>query len=953
MRIKALDKFFKNVSIRMRMVLLCLAVALPLVASGSLFLWKQYDFIQKETLRSTSFKAGIGSRSLSQWIQAQLSSVSAISAIESLSTSLSAHDSSCASISTALALHKDWSEVALLLPDGTPVSVVANAGTSIKSKNAIASAELQSVLKQVAKSKKPLMSSFIYSPWTQKPALSVVAPVMKGQSTELSGFVVANINPESVLDLFAGLQRLEGTVITVVDSNKRVIARTLETKYWQGKDFSQSRCVLASQKAKSGTIETVGIADKIARTYAFDKIEPYDWLLIMGVPSPSVFGHSYHWLHVMILLSALAITASLAMAFLFTKEINRTINALAKAAKAIGEGNFRARVAVTTNDELGSLARSFNSMASTLNSDKEQKMMVQHISRAVRQSLNLTETLNTTVRELGKNLNASRCCLALLEAGALGISDDELYFEHTWWNTEAGGMPLSKLNVPMPKYSLLRTIIEQGEVSSIDLINGQERLRPVLIRGDDWTSVRSLIACPITTEHGPLGIILVQQCDRLRVWSQTELELVEAVAGQVSVAIKHAQLYERSKNMVEQEVLINQIVKSVRSSLDLNVILNTSTKELLRALNVDRVQIIQPRSEEPLVVTHEFTKDGFEPCLDKCIYPENLDFSPNQDKSSISIRNTVLGINLEALLAEGNDGEASSQVDQATTMQELPIAVIHDTAQDSRCIPFKQFIGLVGSKALVAAPLSHENRLLGLLMVHQCSNSREWTQSEVQLVMAIADQLAIAVTHAHLFAQVHHQSITDGLTGLYNHVYFKRRLEEEIRLANRKGTHCSLIMIDLDKLKHINDNFGHPVGDAAIRQIGAILNTSLRSGDTAARYGGEEFGVILPETSLAEAAMIAGRLCNRIRQSHVPGLGQITASLGSSTFPHNASNPAELIETADKALYVAKNGGRNQSKTFDELCKLDPSKYQAKAENTTATPTQEAIAIINDTPGTV
>ncbi len=111
-------------------------------------------------------------------------------------------------------------------------------------------------------------------------------------------------------------------------------------------------------------------------------------------------------------------------------------------------------------------------------------------------------------------------------------------------------------------------------------------------------------------------------------------------------------------------------------------------------------------------------------------------------------------------------------------MQELPIAVIHDTAKDSSCIPFKQFIGLVGSKALVAAPLSHENRLLGLLMVHQCANSREWTQSEVQLVMAIADQLAIAVTHAHLFAQVHHQSITDGLTGLYNHVYFKRRLEE-------------------------------------------------------------------------------------------------------------------------------------------------------------------------------
>lgn len=945
MRVKALDKFFKNVSIRMRMVLLCLAVALPLVASGSLFLFKQYDFIQKETLRSTSFKAGIGSRSMSQWIQAQINAVSAVSAMESLSNSLTLHDANCTAIKTALALHKDWSEMALLDLQGKPVSVAANAGTVLKSTTATFGLEQKSVLKQVAQTKRPQISSFIYSPWTQKPALAVVAPVMKGQTNELSGFIVASVKPESVLDLFAGLQSLEGTVITVVDNKKRVVARSLENQYWQGKDFSQSRCVLASKNAKSGTLETVGIADKIARTYAFDVVEPYNWLLLVGVPSPSVFGQSYHWLHIMILMSVLAIGTSLGLAYLFTKEINRTVNSLAKAAKAIGEGNFRARVAVTTNDELGTLARSFNSMASTLHSDKEQKLMVQHISRAVRQSLSLTETLNTTVRELGENLNASRCCLALLETSSMGIADDELLFEHTWWNTEAGGVPLQKLTVPMPKFSLLRTIIEQGEVSSLDLINGQERFRPVLIRGDDWNSVRSLIACPITTEHGPLGIILVQQCDRLRVWSQSELELVEAVAGQVSVAVKHAQLYERSKNMVEQEVLINQIVKSVRSSLDLNVILNTSTKELLRALNVDRVQIIQPRSEEPLVVTHEFTKEGLEPCLDKCIYPENLDFSPNQ-QNGVSLRNTVFGINLEALLAEGSEVEVTVHQDQSTTMQEIPIAVIHDTAQDSRCIPFKPFIDLVGAKSLVAAPLSNENRLLGLLMVHQCQKTREWTQSEVQLVMAIADQLAMAVTHAHLFAQVHHQSITDGLTGLYNHVYFKKRLDEELRLANRKGTHCSLIMIDLDKLKHINDNYGHPVGDAAIRQIGAILNTSLRSGDTAARYGGEEFGVILPETSLAEAAMIAGRLCNRIRQSHIPGLGQITASLGSSTFPQNARTTAELIETADKALYVAKNGGRNQARTFDELCKLDPAKYGGiQSQN------EVVIPAINETPG--
>ncbi|MFX5709849.1 GGDEF domain-containing protein, partial [Acinetobacter baumannii] len=88
---------------------------------------------------------------------------------------------------------------------------------------------------------------------------------------------------------------------------------------------------------------------------------------------------------------------------------------------------------------------------------------------------------------------------------------------------------------------------------------------------------------------------------------------------------------------------------------------------------------------------------------------------------------------------------------------------------------------------------------------------------------------------------------------------------------------------DLDHLKQINDNFGHPVGDAAISQVSSILKKLLRSGDTAARYGGEEFGVILPGSTLIEAALIADRLCAQIRNTPVPGLGKISASIGAAT----------------------------------------------------------------------
>jgi diguanylate cyclase (GGDEF)-like protein len=314
------------------------------------------------------------------------------------------------------------------------------------------------------------------------------------------------------------------------------------------------------------------------------------------------------------------------------------------------------------------------------------------------------------------------------------------------------------------------------------------------------------------------------------------------------------------------------------------------------------------------------------------MYPDHLDFDPARPESGV-VRNSVLGINLAGLLqlseedstatalkvssSDQNQTQAQVQI-QSITIQEAPIAVIDDVARDSRSLPFNAFLKSVGSKALIAAPLVNDNKLIGLLVVHQCSSTREWKPSEVQLVNSIADQLAIAVTHAHLFAQVRHQAITDGLTGLYNHIYFKKRLEEEMRLSDRKGTSCSLIMIDLDKLKYINDNFGHPVGDAAIRQVADILKTVLRSGDTAARYGGEEFGVILPETSLLEAALIAKRLCNQIRTSPVPGLGQITASMGCASYPQHAKSADELVIKSDRALYEAKNNGRDQVKVYEE-----------------------------------
>ncbi len=915
-----LSKITSSLTIRTRLLLLCLGVALPLLAIGCFSIWKQYGSLKDEAERATSFQAAIAARTLTQWTESHVRTLTAMSHL----TPVRKLDLKAVQpiFSTALLAQPDWDELILVgldgrtqfmqslkrLPDGVSQTIFRD----------------KELLNKVIETKKAYVSNYCHSPWTGKPTLMVVAPVTDNNTVR--AVAVATIRPDSVFKVFSGLTK-NGAVITVVDHNRRVVTRTLQNNYWQGKDFSNARTVKAASKARSGSLEAVGIADPIPRAYAFDHAVD-DWILIVGVPKSDIYGAAHDWLYTMLMFACVAIGISFGLAYAVTNHFNRAIHSLVRESLSIGKGDFTKRVQVATRDEFGMLARAFNEMADMLLFDKEHKSMVQKISNSIRQSLDLDEILNTTVRELGRHLEASRCCLALYDArGTKTVYDDELVFNYVWWDKRLNGAPLQNHSILITENSTLKSILEHGTILSLDILDGQSG--PPLFENsetspDDWKSVRSLIACPISTKEGPLGMILVHQCDRLRVWTESELGLVEAVAGQVTMAMEHGRLFDRTKRMAEQEVLINHIVKSVRSSLDLDTILNTVTRELLAALKVDRVQIAQPRSENPLVITHEFTVEGLESCVNATMYPDNLDFTPKMAAHLKSTRrNTVLGINLEGLVDAGEEEEevapvrATAAIDQSTTIREAPIAVISDVTKDSRCIPFKAFIHNVGSRSLIAAPLLHESRLVGLLIVHQCNGEREWRSIDIQLVTAIADQLAIAITHAHLFAQVRHQAITDGLTSLYNHVYFKNRLKEELKLADRKGTSCSLVMIDLDKLKFINDNFGHPVGDAAIRQVATILKTILRSGDTAARYGGEEFAVILPETSLLEAALIADRLCTQIRNCHVPGLGRITASLGAATYPKQALSPEELVEKADRALYKSKNSGRDQAQIYE------------------------------------
>lgn len=922
--------FVKNLNIRTRLMLLCLTVATPLVAMCALVIWKEYQGLSQVAHRATTFHDQVAVRTMEHWLDSHQNELRQISSLPSIThkNTVTAQEV----LDGQTHIEPDCNAMALIdTATGQPLVVSSN---SSKVDKATSTARLTSLdVYRRAKAGHEAISGYLTCPITGQPAIVLSQPISNGK--KVSAVLIESLKPKSILQLFAGLTEAKGFVVAVVDTDKRVIARTLDNDRWAGRDFSHAKTVTAASHQKCGTIEVVGIADATQRTYAFDRVPSTGWLVIVGIPTQAIYGSAYERLLILIVSLGLAGGSSVVLAYAFTSHFTVPIHELVREAVAIGRGDLSKRVTSDHGGELGLLGRAFNQMALNLDLNREHKLMVEKISESVRQSLDLTEILNTTVLELGQALSASRCCLALVdeEIQAL-LPGKQLEFNYVWCNPERGGTALKHRSVLITEGSILKIILEQGAILSLDVMD-DSTFTPLFEQAEespqDWESIKSLIACPIVLNKQPIGMILVHQCDRRRVWLDLELELVEAVARHVGLALDHANLFSRTRTLAEQEFLINQIVRATRDSLDADNILNTAAQELGKALGVDYCQIAQPRPEAPLVVTHEFNAYGYETRKGTGLYGHQMDFHPGADNPQEL--KSVLGIDL-TMLGSHDDGDPS--------LREAPIAVISDTDADRRTLKFREFIDAMGTKSLMAAPLLRDDRVLGILIVHQCSRVRTWQAGEVRLMAAVADQLAVAISHAQLFSQVQHQAITDGLTGLYNHIYFKNRMNQELKRSLRKGTPCSLLMLDLDKLKQINDTYGHPVGDAAIRQVATVLTSLLRSGDTAARYGGEEFAVILPETPLSEAILIADRLRRNVNRNAVPGLGFISTSIGAAAFPEQATTIEELIDKADRALYVAKRGGRNRVCIWNEP---GPAAAIVSEDGTTTSIVEEETAV--------
>jgi len=230
------------------------------------------------------------------------------------------------------------------------------------------------------------------------------------------------------------------------------------------------------------------------------------------------------------------------------------------------------------------------------------------------------------------------------------------------------------------------------------------------------------------------------------------------------------------------------------------------------------------------------------------------------------------------------------------------------------------------TRSFISYPIVINGRKVGLLNLTDKEGGGVYDQVDLSLLEIIAPQVALALERAEWqekATQFQLMSITDPLTGLPNRRYLEERLAEEVNRSKRYDHELSFLMIDIDDFKIYNDRNGHQAGDLALQMTAHALRVALRSADVAARYGGEEFCILLPQTSLAEAKVIAERVREKIEDTAYPHaksqpLGAVTISTGISTLSKTVDAAEQIIWAADRALYEAKDGGKNRIRYYQE-----------------------------------
>ncbi len=422
------------------------------------------------------------------------------------------------------------------------------------------------------------------------------------------------------------------------------------------------------------------------------------------------------------------------------------------------------------------------------------------------------------------------------------------------------------------------------------LTRGEALALPELPAGTLWADFEK----PLKSIETYLSISQRSLSDRQSLYEDMEerlMEKQERLSNAEESLEKHQEKLQHSEYKVLEYTLalqhINFIQHKLQGQLDAELLLQGATELLMTHLSLHRGLFLRLDEKDSEVA--------------RVISPVNAPFSPEAE--------TRLGGTLRELLAEHDLLLAPDEDPDA------PVPMLMLTAEDA---PFLD----IDFQSAAIAPIWVEKELWGAFCLFdkelrirgENDAFGELGESEKLILQNVVVFLQKDLKNARLFKM----ATTDSLSQLYMRRYFENRIDDELRRLNRSGGTSSLLMLDIDHFKLVNDNYGHQTGDEVIRRVSALLRDSLRQGvDLPCRYGGEEMVVWLNDTDFEGAMVVAERIRQAIADLHIPAMDpkpapQVTISIGVANYGEHGTTRIELVEAADQALYQAKSSGRNQ-----------------------------------------
>jgi len=418
--------------------------------------------------------------------------------------------------------------------------------------------------------------------------------------------------------------------------------------------------------------------------------------------------------------------------------------------------------------------------------------------------------------------------------------------------------------LPIDTCDLARRVMESSEPILLESLEREPRLHALLgDRGD----VVAVAGVPLKSKDHVLGVMHLAIATE-QLFPTFDFDLFKTIGVQIGIAAENAVLFQRTARQAKQIKVLNNIARIISSSLQIEEVFDAFANEMEKLIEFDRLSV------------------AF------------LDASGSYLRIFASGSRTDSGWGMESLVPVVGTGPGWVVLNETH--------FIHPDTQSQQRFIEDQFLYEDGIRSYILLPLDSRGHVAGTFGLGS-KKKNAFSEKDLPLLTQLSKQISVAIENVKLYQQTKETSILDDVTSLFNFRYFHQALERELKLTARHKSRLSLLFIDLDKFKIINDTHGHLRGSKVLREVGFLLRAAIRETDIAARYGGDEFVVILPDTDYPQAKRLGERMRQLIlRTTFLKEEGinsRLGASIGLATFPTEAPTKDELIHLAAERMY--------------------------------------------------